>query len=56
MTSADEVQTTTHLFIELEMFLDAYTLAEHFDVMVREGLGMGMCVFLDSKGGRFRQR
>lgn len=56
VASAEGIQTTTPLFIELEMFMDAYALAQHFDVMVREGIGQGMCVFLDSKGGRFRQR
>lgn len=55
VTSMEGIQQDTPLFIELDMFLDLYVLAEHFDIMIRSTQD-GVVLFLDSKGGRFRQR
>ena len=56
VTSLEAIQRDTPLFIELEMFLDAYFLAQHFDLMLREFGKEGVCLAVDSKGGSFKQR
>lgn len=44
------------MYLEVADFLDIYVLAQHFDIMVRDFGDPGVCLALDSKGGRFRQR
>ena len=56
VTEVRQVQPDTQLFIDLDMFLDIFTLAEHFDLMIRVFGKEGVCLAIDSKGGGFKQR
>ena len=52
VTEVRQVQPDTQLFIDLDIF----TLAEHFDLMIRVFGKEGVCLAIDSKGGGFKQR
>lgn len=52
----DCVTRQTALMVELTSFVDIATLAKHFDVMVVERERLGTVIYLDAKGGCFKQR
>lgn len=59
VTTAEGIRQDTPIYLDLDMFLDFYVLAQHFDLMLhsRKSQGHdGTWLLVDTKDGAFKQR